>query len=58
MLVAINWITAAVGPWLWATKVRDALHMTPPSRLHPRIANVTVNEAIIAFVRLCCFTKF
>lgn len=54
MLVAINWITAAVGPWLWASKVRDVLHVTPPAWLHPRVANATINEATIAFVRFCC----
>jgi hypothetical protein len=54
LLVVINWVTAAVGPWLWASKVRDILHVTPPSWLPQRIAEATVNETIIAFVSFWC----
>jgi hypothetical protein len=50
LLVVINWITAAVGPWLWASKVRDILHVKLPSWLPQRVAEATVNETIIAFV--------
>jgi hypothetical protein len=51
LLVVINWVTAAVGPWLWASRVQDVLHLTPPSWLPQRVAQATVNETIIAFVR-------
>jgi hypothetical protein len=50
LLVVINWVTAAVGPWLWASRVQDVLHLTPPSWLPQRVAQATVNETIIAFV--------
>ena len=50
LLVVINWVTAAVGPWLWASRVQDVLHLTPPAWLPHRIAQATVNETIIAFV--------
>jgi ethanolaminephosphotransferase len=50
LLIVINWVTAAIGPWLWASKIRDILHVTPPSWLHPRLAEATVNEAVVTFV--------
>ena len=50
MLVLINWITAAVGPWLWAAPLFDVLPFDPPKLLHPRIASATVNEFVITFV--------
>mmetsp|Transcript_16607 Transcript_16607/g.49684 ORF Transcript_16607/g.49684 Transcript_16607/m.49684 type:complete len:406 (-) Transcript_16607:348-1565(-) len=50
LLVIINWITAAVGPWLWAAPAFDVLPFDPPKWLHPRIASATVNEFVITFV--------
>ncbi len=50
LLVIINWITAAVGPWLWAAPLFDVLPFQPPAWLHPRVASATVNEFIITFV--------
>ena len=55
LLVLLNWLTAAVGPWLWASKIWDLLwdfaRIKPPAWLHPRLAEATVNEFIIVFVR-------
>lgn len=53
LLVLINWVTAAVGPWLWAAPLAKVLHVTPPAWLPHAVAHATVNQFIVAFV--CTF---
>lgn len=50
LLVLINWITAAVGPWLWTSQLFEVLHMSPPQWLPHSVAHATVNQFIVAFV--------